>query len=213
MKKIILLLSINLNIIYSHAQTSQAIKRDSLHQALQKEKTDTGRIFLLAELSFQLHQSKPDSAMALALEALTLSRRINFEKGEAVSLNRVGNVCMVLGNYPKAMEVFLQALKINEKIKNLDGIHRNYNNIGNIYNDQEDYRQALYYFFKAKTIAEQLNNQRSLSSACVNMAEAYHRLKIYLRRPGPLAGRRGRGRHHRQGARAGAAARARPGHP
>ncbi|HLG38512.1 MAG TPA: tetratricopeptide repeat protein [Chitinophagaceae bacterium] len=176
MKKIILLFIVSLSISYINAQTGN---RDSIIQLLQKDKEDTSRVLHLADLSFEYSESKPDTTMVLALEALSLARRIGFEKGAAVSLNRVGNAYHTLGNYPKAMEVYLQALKINERINNVDGKQKNLGNIGVIYNEQEDYRQALDYYFKAKTMAEQLNNKRSLSIACVNIAEAYHRLKIY----------------------------------
>ncbi len=176
MKKIILLLFVIVSISYSNAQTGN---RDSIKQLLQNDKEDTSRVLHLADLSFEYSESKPDTTMTLALEALSLANRIGFEKGVAVSLNRVGNAYHSLGNYPKAMEVFLQALRINEKINNADGKQKNLGNIGLIYAEQEDYRQALYYYFKAKTLAEQLNNQRSLSIACVNIAEAYYRLKIY----------------------------------
>ncbi len=165
-----------LSISYSNAQTGN---RDSIKQLLQKDTEDTSRVLHLADLSFEYTESKPDTTMKLALQALELSRLIGFLKGEAVSLNRVGNAYHSLGNYPKAMEVFLQALQINEKVNNLDGKQKNLGNIGLIYNEQEDYRQALNYYFEAKTLAEQLNNQRSLSIACTNIGEAYHRLKIY----------------------------------
>ena len=176
MKKIILSITAILSIATCYTQTGN---RDSIKLLLQKEKTDTGRVLLLAELSYQLHESKPDTAMILALEALSLSRRIGFEKGEAGSFNRVGGAYSIIGNYPKAMEAFLQALKINEKINNQDGIQINYNNIGNLYISQEDYRQSLGYYFKAKTLAKQLNNKRSLSIHYTNIAGAYHHLKIY----------------------------------
>ncbi len=162
-----------------HAQTSQASIRDSLVHALQKEKTDTGRVLLLAELAFQIHESKPDTAMILALEALSLSRSIGFKKGEAVSLNRVGNVFYVLGNYPKAMEAYLQALKINEKIKNLDGKQRNLGNIAVQYFRQEDYGQALNYQFQAKALGEQIGNKRGVSISLANIAQVYYELKMY----------------------------------
>ena len=174
MKKIILLLSVILSISYSNAQTGN---RDSIIQLLQNDKEDTSRVLHLADLSYEYLESKPDTAMTLALEALSLARRISFLDGEAISLNRVGGA--LYGNYPKSMELFLQALQINERINNPDGIRRNYNNIGLLYADQEDYRQAVEYYFKAKSIAEQLNNQRGLSIACVNIAEAYYYLKIY----------------------------------
>ena len=79
MKKIILLLLVTLSVNYSDAQTNV---RDSLKQLLQKEKTDTDRVLLLAELSFQYFESMPDTAMLLALEALTLSKRIGFKRGK-----------------------------------------------------------------------------------------------------------------------------------
>ena len=90
MKKIILILFASIIATAIHAQTNQAQIRDSLLYALQKEKTDTGRVLLLAELAYQIHESKPDTAMILALEGLSLSRSIGFKKGEAASLNRVG---------------------------------------------------------------------------------------------------------------------------
>ena len=110
MKKIILLLLVSLSLSYSHAQPNV---RDSLNQLLQKEKSDTSRVLLLVRLSDQYTNSKPDSAMLLALEGLALSRRIGFDKGEVEILDKIGNVYALLGNYPKAMEVYLQELKLN----------------------------------------------------------------------------------------------------
>lgn len=158
---------------------AQMTERDSLKLLLQNEKTDTGRVMRLADLSFAYLESKPDTTMQLALEALNLARQIGFEKGEAESLNRIGNVYRVWGNHSKALEVFLQALKINEKINNLDGIQRNYTNIGVIYNFQEDFQQALNYSFKALKLATQINNKKSASTILRNIGENYFQLKRF----------------------------------
>ena len=178
MKKIILLLLISLSSYYGHAQSLEH-ERDSLKLSLQNEKTDTGRVLTLANLSFVYFESKPDTAMIMALQALELARKIGFAQGEAVSLNRIANVYSVLGNYSKAMEVLLQALQINEKINNVDGKQRNLSNIGLIYHNQDDYQQALSYYFKAKPLAEELNNKRSLSIVLVNIGNSYLRLKMF----------------------------------
>ena len=170
-----------------NAQTSQ---KDKFKTLLQEQRHDTSRVLLLAELSFEYLESKPDTTMLLALEALTLARRIGFEKGEAVSLNRIGNAYDILGNYPSAMATFLQALQLNEKINNLDGIRRNNNNIGLSHFRQEDYHQALSYYFKAKDLAEKhyltatdstekYENKKGLCVALNNIGETYYRLKIY----------------------------------
>lgn len=140
MRYIILFLLVGLSLTDSHAQTN---RKDSLKIALQKEKTDTGRVLLLADLCFEYIGSKPDTVMLLALEGLSLSRRIGYIKGEAVSLNRIGNAYGALGNYPKELESYLQSLKINEKINNLDGMERNLANIGVIKNVNGEYRLAL----------------------------------------------------------------------
>src|SRR4051812_25455280 len=102
MKKIFALLIITLS-FNTNAQTGN---RDSIKLLLLNDKEDTSRVLHLADLSFEYIDSKPDTMMLLALQALDLSRRIHFLKGEAISLNRVGNAYNVLGNYSKSMEVF-----------------------------------------------------------------------------------------------------------
>ena len=175
MKKIILLL-IPAFFCLTNVGAQTHVK-DSLKQLLQKEKTDTGRVLLLSDLAFEYIGSKPDTMILLALEGLSLSRRIGFVKGEAVSLNRIGNAFNNFGNYPKAMESFLQALRINEKIKNLDGMGRNLNNIGIIYHAQGDYRLALDYGLKATALAEKMNNKILLCNYLNNVGKAYRNLK------------------------------------
>lgn len=187
MKKIIPFLLFNLAIVYSNAQTGNP---DSIRLQLQNDKNDTSRVLHLADLSFEYLESNPDTTMKLALEALSLSRKIGFLKGEAVSLNRVGNAYDILGNYPKSLEYFLKALQINEKIRNEDGIGRNTNNIGLMYFRQEDYRIALTYFFRSRDLGEKLLQQskdeaeivatkKILSVTLSNIGNTYSEIKLF----------------------------------
>ena len=176
MKKIILLLLVTFFCLTS--SNGQTTNIDSLKQVLQKEKQDTTRVLLMAELSFAYSGSKPDSAMILAREGLQLSRRIGFLKGEATSLHRLSSPYGSFGNAPQALELLLQSLKINEKINYVDGIARNVNNIGAVYAEMGDYRQALNYYFKAKIFAEQTNNNRALSLFLSNIGDTYRNLRI-----------------------------------
>jgi tetratricopeptide (TPR) repeat protein len=176
MKKIMLVLAISLAVVFAYAQSKEI---DSLKQLLRNETVDSNRVLLLAELSNQLHESRPDTSMGLALEALAVSNKIGYLKGEATSLNRISNAFQVLGNYPKELDVLLQALKINERIHNLDGIERNWNNIGEVYFLEGDYRQALEYYFKAKSLAEEINNRKSICITLVNIGHCYYNLKVF----------------------------------
>ncbi len=179
MKKTILLLLISLSSYLGHAQSLEH-ERDSLKLSLQNEKNDTSRVLTLANLSFVYFESNPDTAMIMALQALQLSRKIGFAKGEAAGLNRISNAYGVIGgNEPKQMELLLQALKLNEKINNLDGLHRNNNNIGVLYRRQEDNRQAIEYFLKAKAFAEKAGNKKAISTALVNIGESYFKLRQF----------------------------------
>jgi len=176
MKKIILLLAAFFCLTNSYAQ--QRVK-DSLKTLLKKEKRDTARVWLLTSLSNAYGANKPDTAMLLALEALSLSQRIGFVKGEAASLGYIGNFYRNVGNRPKAMEVTLKSLKLNEKSNNLRGIVTNFSNIGLIYFEQGEYHKSLDYLLKAKKLQEQLNLKGGNGILTVRLGRSYLGLKQY----------------------------------
>jgi len=60
---------------------------DSLHNILKKEKTDTGRVYALYDLSYRYQVYKPDSALLIAQQAYDLSIKIGFLKGESTALD------------------------------------------------------------------------------------------------------------------------------
>ena len=91
MKKIFLLLIVTIAINFTNAQTGN---RDSIKHLLQNDKEDTNRVQHLADLSFEYLESKPDTTLVFALQALALANRIGFEKGKAISLNRIGNAVL-----------------------------------------------------------------------------------------------------------------------
>ena len=151
LKKILLLL---LTLCLSAVTYAQITNIDSLEAALRNEKQDTTRILLMNDLAYSYVMTKPEKSGPLVFEALELSRRIGYLKGEAKSLNMISIEYRRRGNAPKAMEVLLQALKINEKNNYLDGLSNNLGLMGNMLEGIGDYRQALRYHFKSKAIRE-----------------------------------------------------------
>jgi tetratricopeptide (TPR) repeat protein len=160
---------------HSNAQPN----KDSLKILLQKEKQVTSRVILLNELSFEYAGNKPDTAMVLAMEALSLSQRIGFFKGQAASFNRIGIAYRALGNSSKAMAFYIKALKLNEKIDNSEGIARNLSNIGTIYDEQGEYHQAIDYHLKALKSSEQRNSKEGVAVNLGNLGRSYLGLKQY----------------------------------
>ena len=176
LKKILLLL---LAFCFSAESYAQTNLKDSLRTLLKKENRDTGRVMLLTKLSFSYRTNKPDTAMLLALEALTLSKRIGFVKGEAASLNQIGNAYRVLGNSSKAMEVLLQELKLEERINNPGSLATNLDNIGIIYNGNREYHQAMHYFLKAEKLFKLTKDQMAIAANLLNVGSCYLGLKQY----------------------------------
>jgi signal transduction histidine kinase len=125
---------------------------DSLHAALKKEKTDTGKIILLYKLSLAYQNSKPDSALLLAQEAYFMSKNKKFIKGESWALNQMAFAFNSIGNFPKALKYYIQQLKIEETRGYPDNTARIYLSIALLYDNAEDYDKAIVYATLADSI-------------------------------------------------------------
>ena len=131
-------------------------KVDSLFSLLKKDKQDTSLINHLNALGKELAFSKPDTSIILGNQALLLAEKLEWKKGIANSLGRLGLYHWLKTDYSKALEYFNKALKIDEEMNNKAGIAIRLGNIGIIYWNQGDYPKALDYYLKALKINEEL---------------------------------------------------------
>jgi len=131
---------------------SQNIAVDSLNDLLKNEKTDTGRIILLYEISQAYQNTQPDSALLLAQDAYFQSKKKKFIKGESWALNQMATAFNRIGNFPKALEYYIEQLKIEEKRGYNDNIASNYLDIALVYNNSKDYDMAIVYAKKADSV-------------------------------------------------------------
>jgi serine phosphatase RsbU (regulator of sigma subunit) len=135
---------------------------DSLLNLLKKTKDDSNRVNLLNQISREFEgQTDFTKAKAYALQAISLSEKLNFKKGKALTLKTIGNIYFDQGDYSKSLEFFFHALKIRDSIQDILGVAAIHTNIGNTYNNQFDYSKALEYYGKAIKIYEQLKMRRS----------------------------------------------------
>ncbi len=84
-------------------QTVQTYNIDSLKQVLSTDLHDTNRIWALNNLGRNIQNS--DTTLALAGQAIALSQRIGFIRGEAEAYNNIGLWFNQKGNYPKALRI------------------------------------------------------------------------------------------------------------
>jgi tetratricopeptide (TPR) repeat protein len=146
MKKLILIFILFLS---TASGNGQAIEVDSLRKLLATTTEDTVRIDVLCDLSF--YEQNFHAGLKLAKEALALSKKIGYKKGECSSLFQMGNQYLTVSNSTMALHYFLEALKISEEINDKASRGACYMAIGLIYKEQGDYPNALGYLQKAES--------------------------------------------------------------
>lgn len=151
-----------LSVFFLLAARSQTNGPDSLHRLLASAKEDTNKVQLLLRLSEHYEQSRPDTALMYARQALKLTRALSYRKGEAMGLSTLAQGYLFINNRPKALENHLKALKIYEQLNDESGIALSQANIGLAYLDQGENELARSYLHKSKAINEKQHNQPRL---------------------------------------------------
>lgn len=177
MKKTILLL-LTFYFLQSNVAIAQKNTIDSLKQLLQNEKQDTSRVLLLNHLSSVYLLNIQDSALAFGQKGYALSMKIGFTKGAAISLNRIGNTFLGMGNYPKALELHLASLKMAEEAKDEITMANAMSNIANDHTYQGNYRLGVDYLLQAIAIAKKLDDTYRLARFMSNLGDSYELLDI-----------------------------------
>jgi tetratricopeptide (TPR) repeat protein len=153
---------------------------ESLRRSLASQTQDSTRTMLLSWLSRAYLMTRPDTALLVAQEGLSLARKINYPRGEAYCLARIGCVFSKTGNFPKAMEILLESLKMAEKINDsrLNGMINT--DIGYIYGAQGDERRRLDYTLKAKQLIQanpngigSTSDEKGMAIALINIGDSY----------------------------------------
>src|SRR6185312_510896 len=178
MGKIILALLFNLTTAFCNAQYSH--DADSVFHLLKTNHViDSNRVKNLLVFSYLISDTKPDTAMICADEAIRLAAQINWQMGIALAYRQKGYVYYALTDNVNAMDYFLKALKAGETLKNNFLKASIYNNIANVYADLKNYQVALDYYQKylaaSISIKSQLNELRALN----NIADIYIELNNF----------------------------------
>lgn len=167
MSKIYFALFCLANSVICFAQYSH--EADSVLQLLNtNHATDSNRVKNLLVFSYLVCDTKPDTAMTCANEAIDLATQINWQMGIALAYRQKGYVYYALTGNVSAMNYFLKALKTAETLKNNFLNASIYNNIANVYADLKSYQVALNYYQKylaaSVSIKSQINEVRALSN-------------------------------------------------
>ncbi len=149
---IILLLFIKLSF------SNNTIKIDSLIEAVNTVKTDTGKVNLLLNISRYYWLKDNKLSLRYAKKALEISVEKDYKEGIAGALSNIGIASMYDNNNDKAIENILKAEAIYEELKDTSKLKGVLINIGSIFYSMEEYEKSKKYLNKALSIYQSLNN-------------------------------------------------------
>lgn len=135
---------------------------------------DTAKVSRLLTITDQYITRDPDSALLFSKQALGLSRKLSYKKGEGRALLKSGIIYNDLGDYSKATDVLLESVRISSGINDKRTESKAYNNLGNCYALQDNEAKALEYYDLSLNISHELNDKASEATTLNNMGNIYY---------------------------------------
>jgi hypothetical protein len=158
--------------IFAFAQSND---KDGVIKQLARTREDTTKVKLLIKIGNFYLDSNLDSSYAYANQALRLSQRIGYRRGESLSFSTLGGTESFLGNYPEALKLTLQSLRLAEQVNDSATTLQALNSLGALYYFEKDYKRAQAYFFKCASYLESINNF-DMGRSWANIGETYLQL-------------------------------------
>ena len=152
--------------------------QDNSDKTLSQHPKDTNEVKRLIGIAGEYRFSKPESSVIIAEEALSLSRQLNFARGEGDALLTLGEDHRLGGDFPQALEALFHALQISRGLGDLEMEAGCLNFIGVAYVDLGESRQGLNYLFQAKELNERHSFIIMTCFGLTNIGVAYEQLNI-----------------------------------
>jgi lipopolysaccharide biosynthesis regulator YciM len=144
---------------------------DSLLNVLKHHVPDTEKVNTMIRIT----NATADTALIMnyELNALDLSRKIGFKKGEASANVALGNFYEHYQLHVTAVRYYTEALKIREETGDKKGIAQCYVKLAVIDGKFKNYNKAILLLRKAKALNLEIKNQNGVSLADQSLAQMY----------------------------------------
>lgn len=156
----------------SYATYAQ-ISDTTLTYMLSSAQNETEKVDVYLELSKKVLYSDPNRSFEYARTARDMATEIEYEKGRAEALRRIGIFYMYHNDYPQALDNIFEAEKIAVEIKDKELESKCLMNLGSIYYDNRDFQKALNYFSKSLRIAKEINDKDDIAGCLTNFGNVY----------------------------------------
>lgn len=160
--------------LYLDAKAQYSIEQ--LQSFLKKPITDSTRVEILNELSWEYLVISPEEAFNYAEQAEKISKNIGFVQGEATSYNRKAVALELFGRYSEAISFYEKAFDLRFSMADTIGAANVLLNIGAAYFTQGYFEPALKYYLQCVRLKE-ISSQKSDNT----MAKAYNNIGLVYR--------------------------------
>ena len=139
--------------------------------ALQDAEDPRLRARVLNLKGLQYHYTgRPEQALSLYQDALTICQEIGARAGEGATLNNISQIYEVHGDYDIALDYLQQSLAIRQRIGDVAGLCATLFNMGHIHLQNEEIEQAVSAWLTVYRLAKPMQLAEVLE-ALVSLAE------------------------------------------
>ena len=191
MKKILLLVFCLQCVVgpVANAQVKNALIIDSLKKKLTAAVEDSNRVNALLALAGEIRNAQPDSALALSIDALHVSQKINWLYGKALAYHFIGTTYGMRGNFDESVSNLNLAITVwdslekatsDEKLPSVINLKsRSYGNLGMVSWRKKDNAKALEYDFESVALDKKSGNTKTLALHLANIGRVYESMQRY----------------------------------
>ncbi|NVO03130.1 MAG: tetratricopeptide repeat protein [Bacteroidetes bacterium] len=154
---------------------------DSLQKVLTSSKSDTQKVNVMVELTWEYRTVSPETALNFGEKALVLSKDCGFEEGMAKSLNAIGVVYNHEGEYEKALEFYELSLKKYKGLHKSNSISNELSNIGYVYQTQGKFPEALDFYYQALKVSIENPDPKRAAITFGNIGILYYQQGYYAK--------------------------------
>jgi AraC-like DNA-binding protein/tetratricopeptide (TPR) repeat protein len=161
-------------VLISHLTLGQNRELDSLYVALKEHpQEDTIRAEILHKICYYENETHPEKSKALAEEILSISKKINYTKGESFAFRYQAEYYFTKGDHGQATKYAYEMLRAAEKSSYKKGMGVAYDILGRTQQEEGDLENAKISFLEEIAIFQKLNYKAELGLGYGNLAGLY----------------------------------------
>lgn len=166
-------------VVFINTNKSIATTIDSLRISVRSLPDDTIKAIRLADLSQKYLKHQIDTAYVLAINAVRLSKELNYTFGYAYSQKQLGLVYKYMSDFDSSLYYYAESLNLFDSLEINVERASILNRMANIYKRKGDFDNALELFLSSLSISLNVKDSILISAIYNNLSLLYQNMEHY----------------------------------